>query len=54
MPNYIYCTLIMKGKKKDIDQVRTDICRLDEDNNLRPIDFNKIETYAYRTQYFAL
>jgi len=42
MPNYIYCTLIMKGKKKDIDQVRTDICGIDEDNILRPIDFNKI------------
>ena len=42
MPNYCYCILIMKGKEKDIQHVKTDIAGIDEEGNIRPIDFHKI------------
>ena len=42
MPNLVYCSLIMEGKAEAIAQVKTDISGLDEDNHIRPIDFNKI------------
>ena len=42
MPNLMYCSLIMQGEKSDIDHVKKEIAGLDEENRIRPIDFNKI------------
>lgn len=42
MPNLVYCSLIMQGDQKDIDHVKLAICGIDENNFIRPIDFNKI------------
>lgn len=42
MPNFIYCTLVMKGKKKDIQKVKEAIASIDETGKKIPFDFNRI------------
>jgi hypothetical protein len=42
MPDLMYCSLIMQREKSDIDHVKKEIAGFDEENRIRPIDFNKI------------
>lgn len=42
MPNFIYCSLIMKGSKKNIQEVKTSIETTDEKGKHFAIDFQKI------------
>lgn len=42
MPNFIHCTLLMKGQKQDIQKVKASISSTDETRKTIPFDFNKV------------